>query len=250
MKKLGIILALLVVAVLGVSLFFYDMGIDNKEMAMRERFKGQYKITKTSHDNMFKVISQGSQVTDKYGKDFDKIFSKIAGDLMDDNAMLQLVSGFNPDLSPDLYKNLLSTIKTERAKFKQAQDVCIDVSREYATYIKTKPQTWFINDEILEAKNLIRMGLTKDDVLKNKIYETETKESFNILIYEPVTSSITEDVFEKGVDDNIDLFEEDYKEETVANSTSETHNQRNDAEVKAFLKEHPEIVLAAGSKIK
>jgi len=250
MKKLMIVLSLLLVVIISGTLFFYDMGVDNKEMAFRERFKGQYKITKTSHDNMFKVISQGSQVTDKYGKDFDKIFSKIAGDLMDDNAMLQLVSGFNPNLSPDLYKNLLSTIKTERAKFKRAQDICIDVSREYATYIKTKPQTWFVNDEILEAKDLIRMGLTKSEVSDNKTYETETKEAFNILIYEPVTSSITEDVFEKGVDDNIDLFKEDNKEEALANSRTENKTKRNSKDVEKILKEHPEVVLAAGKQIK
>jgi len=252
MKKLVIVFVLVILAVIGTSLFLYDMGIDNKEMSMREHFKGQYKVTKTSHDNMFKVISQGSQVTDKYGKDFDKIFSKIAGDLMDDNAMLQLVSGFNPNLSPDLYKNLLSTIKTERAKFKQAQDVCIDVSREYATYIKTKPQTWFINDEILEARQLIKSNYEKDLVAESKNFEPETKEAFKILMYEPVTSSTTEDVFKKGVDDNIDLFTEDKKEqETVNEPKSELTAEEKSAKeekMKEFLKENPEVVLAVGNK--
>jgi len=256
MKKLMIVFSLILIAVIGVSLFMYDMGIDNKEMAMRERFKGQYKVTKTSHDNMFKVITQGAQVTDKYGKDFDKIFGKIAGDLMDDNAMIQLVSGFNPNLSPDLYKNLLSTIKTERAKFKRAQDICIDVSREYATYIKTKPQTWFINDEILEARELIKNNYEKDLVTESKNFEPETKEAFEILMYEPVTSSTTKDVFKTGVDDNIDLFTEDKKEEDKANNTEDNKELTDEqkaaktAEAEKLLKEHPEVAIAVGSKIK
>jgi len=253
MKKLGIIFGLLTIVVIGVSLFFYDMGIDNKEMAMRERFKGQYKVTKTAHDNMFKVISQGAQVTDKYGEDFDKIFGKIAGDLMDDNAMLQLVSGFNPNLSPDLYKNLLSTIKTERAKFKRAQDICIDVSREYATYIKTKPQTWFINDEILEARDLIKANYELQLVVVSKSFEPETKEAFKILTYQPVTSTNTEDVFKKGVDDNTNLFEKDKEEISVVKTKKDLTPEEikaNEAEMKQYLKEHPESVALITSQTK
>ena len=252
MKKLVIVFAVVLIAVIGVSLFLYDMGIDNKEMAMRERFKGQYKVTKTSHDNMFKVISQGAQVTDKYGKDFDKIFSKIAGDLMDDNAMIQLVSGFNPNLSPDLYKDLLSTIKTERAKFKRAQDICVDVSREYATYIKTKPQTWFINDEILEARDLVKANYEKELVINSKNFDQETKEAFEILTYEPVTSTTTKDVFKTGVDDNVDLFTEDKVEEDKANNTEEkvTKKTNKPSDAEKLLKEHPEVAVAIGSKIK
>jgi len=259
MKKLGLVLIGIVVLALGVGLFFYDMGIDNKEMALRERFKGQEKICKTSHDNMFKVITQGAEVTDKYSADFESIFGKIAGDLMDDNAMLQLVSGFNPNLSPDIYKELMATIKTERAKFKQAQDICIDVSREYATYIKTKPTTWFINDEILEGKSFYDRRFTKEEIVTAKL-TMETEEAWKILSYKPVTSTTTEDVFEKGVDDNIELFSKKDKNEITENTTSDedveisnTKKELTDTEkqkLKKYLDENPEVVLAVGNQVK
>jgi len=38
MKKLVLVLVFAVIAAVGLGLFFYDMSIDNKEMALRERF--------------------------------------------------------------------------------------------------------------------------------------------------------------------------------------------------------------------
>ena len=253
MKKLGIILGLLSIVVIGVVLFFYDMGIDNKEMALREQFKGQEKVCKTSHDLMYKVITQDAQVTDKYSEDFEKIFSKIAGGMLSDDAMLQLISGFNPQLSTDMYKELMTTIKTERAKFKRAQDICIDVSRRYTTYIKTKPQTWFINDEILAGKDLFDRRFTKEEI-KNTKPQMETEESWRILSYKPVTSSATEDVFESGVDDNVELFTktETKKTENSSKKTKLTESEKlkHEKEMKEYLKEHPEVVLAVGNQTK
>jgi len=258
MKKLVLVIAVIaVIAAVGVGLFIYDMGIDNKEMALRERFKGQYKVGKTARDNMFKVISQNAQVTDKFSNDFEDVFSKIAGDLMSDDAMLQLVSGFNPQLSTDMYKELMVSIKTERAKFKRAQDICIDVSREYATYIKTKPQTWFINDEILDGKDYFDRRFSKEEIKHLKL-TMETEEVWEILSYKPVTSTSTEDVFEKGVDDDIDLFKSDNKNvsksESKSDSKSDNKNVSSDQmkkdKVSKVLKEHPEVVLATGNQIK
>ena len=251
MKKLILVLSLIVVAVVGVTLFMYDMGIDNKEMALRERFKGQDKICMTSYDNMYKVISQDAQVTDKYASDFKDIFAQISDNLMGDEAMLKVVAGFNPQLDPSAYKELMTTIKTERAKFKRAQDICIDVSRAYATYIKTKPQTWFINDEILEAKELIKYGYEKDLVMESKEYEPETKEAWTILTFKPVTSKKTKNVFETGEENDIDLG---FNKSSDADKTSEVVEKSDDTKsVKEKLKDAdltPEQVLAIDNALK
>jgi len=248
MKKLVVVLVIAVIAAIGVGVFFYDMGVDNKEMALRERFKGQEKVCKTSHDLMFKVITQNAQVTEKYSEDFENIFAKISDNLMGDDAVLKLVAGFNPNLSPDMYKELMSTIKTERAKFKRAQDICIDVSREYATYIKTKPQTWFINTEILDGKDYYDRRFSKDEI-KNLKLTMETEEAWSILAYKPVTSTNTEDVFEKGVDDNVDLFSKSKKESSVK-STDDTKTTKNKVSKTEVLKEHPEAIIALDNALK
>jgi len=108
----------------------------------------------TSHDAMWKIINQDAQVSDKYKQDFEDAYGTIVDGMLSDDAMFQWLAGFNPQLSVETYMELMKTIKDERTKFKRAQDICVDVSREYATFIKTKPRTWFINDEILDAKDL------------------------------------------------------------------------------------------------
>jgi hypothetical protein len=249
MKKLVVVLVIAAIVAIGVSVFFYDMGVDNKEMALRERFKGQEKVCKTSHDLMFKVITQNAQVTEKYSDDFEKIFAKISDNLMGDDAILKLVAGFNPNLSPDMYKELMTTIKTERAKFKRAQDICIDVSREYATYIKTKPQTWFINNEILDGKDYYDRRFSKDEI-KNLKLTMETEEAWSILAYKPVTSTNTEDVFEKGVDDNVDLFSNSKKESSVKSTDDTKKTTKNKVSKTDVLKEHPEAIIAMDNALK
>ena len=249
MKKLVLVLVFAVIAAVGLGLFFYDMSIDNKEMALRERFKGQEKVAKTSHDLMFKVITQGAQVTDKYSEDFETVFAKISDNLMGDDAVLKLVAGFNPNLSPDMYKELMTTIKTERAKFKRAQDICIDVSREYATFIKTKPQTWFINSEILDGKDYFDRRFSKEEIKDLKL-TMETEEAWSILAYKPVTSTNTEDVFEKGVDDNIDLFSKKDKVTSDNSDVTKTMTKQDKVSKTDVLKEHPEAIIAMDKALK
>jgi hypothetical protein len=202
-SKLIIVGIISVIAVIAISLFFYNMSVDNKEISLREKFRAQQNVCKTSHDAMWKIISQDAKVSDKYYKDFEAIFTKIATGMLSDEAMFQWLQGFNPQYSTELYKELMNTIKDERTKFKRAQDISADVSREYATYIKTKPTKWFIDNEILDALNYTRYS--KDEV-KTMNLDLTTAEVVSILTYKPVTSTRTDDAFEKGKDDNVELF--------------------------------------------
>ncbi len=233
-NKLAIVLGIVSVLAIGLGIFFYDMGVDNKEISLRERFKAQEKICMTSHDNMWKVINQDAQVSDKYKEDFESAFSTIVDGMLSDDAMFQWLAGFNPELSVETYMELMKTIKDERSKFKNAQDICVDVSREYSTYIKTKPAKWFIDSEISDAKDLFLY--TKEDVEEMTLPQ-ETSEAYDILTYKPVTSTKTEDVFEKGVDDDVDLFGKNETTEKAKVITKDDMTEEEYAEFKAEYKE-------------
>ncbi|NPV13152.1 MAG: hypothetical protein HPY57_15400 [Ignavibacteria bacterium] len=74
----GIIFALVgaVILVVGLSLFFYNMSIDNKEISLREKFKAQQKVCMTAHDEMWKIITQKAEVSNEYKKAFEEIMQK------------------------------------------------------------------------------------------------------------------------------------------------------------------------------
>ena len=205
MKKLIIVGILAVLAITGLSLFFYNMSVDNKEIDLRERFKGQVKVCMTSHDAMWKILNQKAQVSDQYKQAFEKIYPEmIAGRYSKgDGALMKWITEQNPTFDISLYKDLSDAISDERTKFKRAQDVCVDVSREYVSYIKKSPTNWFINDEINSARELLTKS--KEDVAAMNL-DSDTKEAYEILTYKPVTSTITEDVFKSGKDDNVKLF--------------------------------------------
>jgi len=207
MKLKGIVFALVgaVILVIGLGLFFYNMSIDNKEISLREQFKAQVKVCMTSHDAMWKILSQKAQVSDQYKQAFEKIYPElIAGRYSKgDGALMKWITEQNPTFDVSLYKDLSDAISDERTKFKRAQDICTDVSREYITFIKKSPATWFIDDEILEAKQYTRYS--KEEVADMNL-SIDTKEVYDILTYKPVTSTQTEDVFKTGKDDNVKLF--------------------------------------------
>ena len=205
-KVVVIALIAIVVVAIGIGLFVHDISIDNKEIALRERFKAQEKVCMTSHDEMWKVIKQDAKVTDKYFEDFEAIFPQIANGMLSDEALFQWMAGFNPQYSTELYAILMKTIKDERTKFKRAQDICVDVSREYVSWVKKRQVSWFIDNEILDAQNLLTY--TKDEVDEMNLL-LDTREAYDIFTYKPVTSTKTEAVFEAGVDDDIELFSKD-----------------------------------------
>jgi hypothetical protein len=64
-SKLIIVAVIAVIAVIPISLFFYNMSVDNKEIDLRESFKGQIKVCMTSHDAMWKILNQKAQVSDQ-----------------------------------------------------------------------------------------------------------------------------------------------------------------------------------------
>lgn len=202
MKKF--LIAFGVILAVGVFTFFmWDWSVDNKEIKLRTQFHAQVKICQTAHDEMWKVIKQDAELTDKYAKDFEKIFPQLANGMMSDEALFQFLSGFNPQFSHDLYLETIQTLKTERAKFKQAQDVATDIAREYDSWIQAKPTKLFINDDISDARQYVNISL--DDVKALKL-PNNTFSSYQVLTYKPVTSTKTNDAFEKGVDDDVKLF--------------------------------------------
>ncbi|NPV13153.1 MAG: hypothetical protein HPY57_15405 [Ignavibacteria bacterium] len=109
----------------------------------------------------------------------------------------------NPNFDVSLYKDVMNAISDERTKFKRAQDICTDVSREYSTFIKKSPANWFIDNEILDATEYIRYSKNE---IKDMNLDLTTSEVVNILTYKPVTSTQTEEIFEKGVDNNVKIF--------------------------------------------
>jgi len=218
LKNKGLLIGSGAALLIVIIFIIWNWSVDNKVVKLTERFTAQVDVSKTAHDAMWKTINQDAQVADKYYQDFEKIFSElIDGRYAGDGDMLmKWIQEHNPTYNPELYKQLMSDIKTERAKFKRAQDICIDVKREFLSYIQQTPTKWFVNSEVFDAYEFKTTSKEDLDALyKAGGFESEVTYSVaRILIYQPVLSTKTNEVFEKGIDDDVELYP---KEETKTN---------------------------------
>jgi hypothetical protein len=165
--------------VLGLLLVMMGVGYNNKEIDLRNQAAAQQLANEAQFDEVWKVIKQVANVTDKYAADFRGIYNDImAGRYAADgenNPMFKWISEQNPTLDSAMYIKLADTINAQRAGFTRVQKRLIDIKREHDNLRKKFPSKLFLAD----APEL------------------------EIVI---VTSSKTEDVFANGIDDDMTLF--------------------------------------------
>jgi hypothetical protein len=192
MKKLGIILAVVIAVTIGLVWFLVDMRIDNQEKDLRKDFLAQYKVNKTSHDAMWKILSQDAGVVDKYATDFsERVLPALVEGRIGQGELMKWITESNPTFDASLYKELMIKIETERHKFEFSQNRTIDIQNQWNKLRENKPERWFIDSEFFEKGT------------DGKYLNAEVQQ---IMDYKPVTSTVTEDVFKSGVDDNVELF--------------------------------------------
>lgn len=177
MKKSVVIIGIILLVLLGGFSFWYSTN--QKEIKLRNLAGAEIEKVEIIHDEVFKVISQGAQVTTEYREGFEEIYVKIMEGRYsggnEDGSLMKWIQESNPEFTPDLYKKLMIDIEVLRNKFANQQ-------------IKVK-------DIIREHNNLIQDPI-KSIVLKN----TEPIE------YIVISSAVTKKVIETREDNEIDLF--------------------------------------------
>lgn len=181
----GILITLASIVVIGILITVGYFVFTNSEISLRETVNAQQEICEANHDKMFKVITQTAKVPDRFmdkaRESFDSIYPKlIEGRYASDGDMLmKWVQESNPEFDlnafSSLYENVQIAIESNRQEFFMEQKKLIDLQREHKVFISKYPAKFF---------------------LKNK-------KEVEITI---IKSTNTNNVYESGVDDNIDLF--------------------------------------------
>lgn len=178
MKKSIVIIGIILLIIMSGFSFWYSTN--QKEIKLRNLAQAEIEKVEIIHDEVFKVISQGAQVTREYRDGFEEIYVKIMEGRYSggsaDGSLMKWIQENNPEFTPDLYKKLMIDIEVLRNKFANQQ-------------IKVK-------DLIREHNNLIQDPM-KSIVLKN----TEPIE------YIVISSAVTKKVIETREDNEINLFE-------------------------------------------
>lgn len=190
MKKTAIVIgiALGVGAVLAVIYFSMQITYQNRNERMKERIIAQQKSNEANFDKMFKSIAQVAEVAEQKMEKSKEAFKEIYVPLMEgrysedpDGMLMKWIMESNPqfDLSAagSLYDKLANAIESNRQEFFIEQQKLLDYNREQHVLINTWPGYWFI-------------------------------ESSDTIAIKIITSVKTKEVFAKGEENDIELFDE------------------------------------------
>lgn len=176
-KTLVVGLGLLgVVGLVVIMLIVGAIGFHNKEVQLRNLIAATQVDNKNSMDNMWKKISQVTQVTDEQKTALMEVFQAYTSGRPQGGGIMTWLQEAVPNVDQSTFQNLQNIITASRDSFKRNQTELLDRNREHDNLIQMFPG------------NIYAMIMNRHPI--------------EVTI---VTSSRTERAFETGTDDDVSL---------------------------------------------
>lgn len=168
-----------VAAVAVVAVILFCLSVVNQEVDLRVAVEAKQEANKASFDTVWKILQNKAGVVSQYKDDFKDIWpALIEGRYKSGGGLMKWVQERNPNFDSSLYKDLMASVEAERKEFLRDQKQLIDLNREHNQLCK-RPVSGFILRTFGDATPI------------------------EITV---VTSSRTEESFESGQDNDVDLF--------------------------------------------
>lgn len=174
----GTILTIIIVVVLGAIVGGSYISYHNTWTDKNNLYEEQLEVDKVIYDEVWKVIKQQASVSDQYAEKFKENYLAIMEGRYGDDGLkttFAWVTEANPQFDASMYKQLMSTIESQRAKFTRNQQRLVSIHKELKNLKQKFPSSIFLGGK--ELPELVT-----------------------------VTSSKTEKTFETGKEDDVDIF--------------------------------------------
>ena len=141
----AIFLILAALGVIGVVMFF---SYSNQEISLRNSISAQQEVNEAIFDEVWKVIAQQAEITDKYKKDFKEVFVGIMDGRYSSDKKLgngwKWVWEANPNFNNAMYDRLMTTIESKRAQFTAAQTILRNLKMQHDNLLDLFPSSYFL----------------------------------------------------------------------------------------------------------
>ena len=173
----GGVIGLIAIVAIG---FMWGVGVNNKEIRLRNLSTAQMSVIEANYDKMWKVIQQQAGVADEAKNAFKEIYIPlIEGRYSNDSGtMMKWITEQNPQFNTNLYEKLMTSIEALRADFFQEQKKMISIVNEHN------------NLRMMFPSSLIVGGASPIE-------------------YTVISSKKTKAVMESGEENDIDVFKKD-----------------------------------------
>lgn len=172
------LLAVLVAGFLGLAIG----GFHNTEVALRTQYEAKVDANKADFDNVWKTITQVAQVPAKYKDDFQTVYESYMQARQGGNTGQGPLLAFLTEAVPqydakELYLKVQTVVESKREAWTTRQKELVDIRREHSVLLRTIPGVFY---NVFLSREELPLVL--------------------------VTSSRTEDAFQTGLDNEVDLF--------------------------------------------
>lgn len=172
------------IILLTLSFLFGLLGFRSTAVNFEESIKAQYTQNQNNYDNMWKKFKEMAQVTDQYAEDLKELYDNAMTGRYGEGgskAVFQWLNEQNPNLSPETYTRLQSTIEAGRNSFESDQKQLIAKKEQFSKLLRSNK------------------ALVYNAILN---FPTIDLDEYSI-----VTSEVTDEAFKTKKSDTINLFE-------------------------------------------
>ena len=176
----GFLVGLIALVVIGTSFFFYGVSVNNHDVELRNLSDAQGEVNESYFDKMWKVLKTQAGVAEKYSTDFKEIYPALIEGRYSNGGgqMMQWVQEHNPEFDVSLYSKLMNSIEAQREGFFNEQKKSISIRNQHDNLRLKFPSGWVLG----MVGDTTRIDITIIKSLK------------------------TEEVYESGQENDVDLF--------------------------------------------
>ena len=152
-----------------VAIFGMYISYNNTHVDFHTQYDAQNGVIETRLDNMWKIISDKFSMSQQYAKDFKEVASTNSSNFGHGGEMWKWVQATYPQIDSSIYKEVMSSIESERKGLENAQKRILDICREHNNLIMKAPSSWFISDRailewtVISSKESKNIMITRED---------------------------------------------------------------------------------------
>lgn len=169
MKKIILLTISAIIAFFSLIIVIMFFNFNNQHKDLHNRYDAEINVIENRIDNMWKIISDKFNLSQQYFNNFKEIAEINIGAFKDGGEMWKWINTNIPQIDPSIYKEVLSTIESERLSLEKSQNQMIDIVREHNNLVTKIPSSWFINDkdilewDVISSKDTKEIMITHED---------------------------------------------------------------------------------------